>query len=83
MMLLLDVASAVSSISIALIAGGLAVVSLIARAGRTFDGRTWTAMHRAFDARIGPYMAGLLLVAIASTAVALVAGLQLAFSVGV
>lgn len=62
----------ISSIAAALVAGGLALVSLgIVRAGRTLDATTWTALHRALDRTIGPYFQLVLPIAIVtSTAVA-------------
>ena len=54
-----------SLVTSALVAGGLALVSLgIVRAGRTLDARSWPELHRALDTTIGPYMSRVLALAI-------------------
>lgn len=59
----------ISWIVAALIAGGFAVITIgIAPAGATLDGPTWSALHRAFDRRLGPYFQVLLPIALATTA---------------
>jgi hypothetical protein len=68
----------ISLVAGALVAGGLALVSLgIVRAARTLDAQTWPSLHRALNSTIGPYVSKVLAVAIlaaAATAVASVGG---------